>query len=622
MGLSTALNAAVLGLRFNQTQTEVISGNVSNAGTVGYTRKTVSGIATLDGSGNTTGVRAGQIQRQLDLEVQRQLREAVPGSTYADHTADIAARLDALYGGPGDPGSLDALFNDFSQVLQELSSSPEDPTLRNAVLSDAQVLAGKINSVSDGIQDIRDEQETAIGNTVDRINDLLTDIAELNQQVVALANTGGAGAGALDARDQALDELATLIDIEVSERTDRSITVRTTSGYTLFDVEPAQLNFDGSGTAPPGSVYDPDPTLRGVGTVELVTIGGSRIDLIAQGAITSGLLGSQINARDDILVEAQAQIDTFAETLALSLSNETVTGTATTVGVADGFDLDLTRLQAGNAATLEYTNGGVPATISFIRVDSAATLPLDNTATANPNDTVVGLDFSGGFASVVTQIQTALGGSFTVSDQGGNVVRVLDDGAAATIDIQSFSASVTTTSLSDEGLGLPFFTDGVANQIYTGELDNLPQKAGFASRIGVNQDLLADSSALIAYSTAPATENGDGSRPTELYARLTGSTQDFAAGVGFGSATQPFNGTLPDFLTQTIARRASEAEIAQQFADGQSIVTNNLQVRLTESSAVNIDQELGLLIEVQNAYAANARVIQVVEEMLDALLRS
>ena len=622
MGLGSALNVVVSGLRFNQAQTQVIAGNVANADTPGYTRKTVTGQDLVNPSGHTTGVNANQIQRELDLATQQLYWQNVPGGVYANHVADITARLDTLLGAPGDPTSLDAVYNTFTSALQNLATSPEDFTLRSSVLSDAQVMAQRLNTVSEGIQDIRDEQEAGIANTVNRINELLGELQDLNTEIVALSTLPGAGPGMLDDRDRLLEELATLIDIKVTERPDQTVSVHTTSGYTLFDILPAQLTFDGSGVTHPGGVYDPDPNVRGVGTVAITTIGGSSIDLIEQGAIGSGLLAAQIQARDDILVEAQSQMDTLAEALSLALSNETVSGTAQTVGVQDGFDLDLTNLKAGNVATLDYTLSGTPTTISFVRVESASSLPLDNNVTANPDDTVVGIDFSGGFASVVTQIQTALGGSFTVSDQGGNVLRVLDDGAAATIDISSFSASVTNDAFVDQGTGIPFFVDGTSGKLYTGELDNQAQKTGFSSRIQVNQALIDNPDGLVIYQSSPQTSAGDNTRPTALFERLTDVQQQFSAGVGFGSEAVPYTGTISGFMSQVVAHRASEAQVAERFAEGQTIVVNNLQERLYESAKVDIDQELALLVEVQNAYAANARVLQVIEEMFDALIRA
>ena len=73
MGLSQALAAAVSGLHANQAGLSIVAGNVANANTPGYVRKTVNQIATAD-AGTTIGVRIGDVQRQLDQYVQKQLR--------------------------------------------------------------------------------------------------------------------------------------------------------------------------------------------------------------------------------------------------------------------------------------------------------------------------------------------------------------------------------------------------------------------------------------------------------------------------------------------------------------------------------------------------------------------
>ena len=73
----------------------------------------------------------------------------------------------------------------------------------------------------------------------------------------------------------------------------------------------------------------------------------------------------------------------MAHGLALSLSNNTVSGTAATVGAATGFDLDISDLQRGNVISLEYTDNTGPTThnISIVRVDDPSVLPLDNSVT-------------------------------------------------------------------------------------------------------------------------------------------------------------------------------------------------------------------------------------------------
>ena len=62
--------------------------------------------------------------------------------------------------------------------------------------------------------------------------------------------------------------------------------------------------------------------------------------------------------------------------------------------------------------------------------------------------------------------------------------------------------------------------------------------------------------------------------------------------------------------------------VTTQPVDAQSLVQNNLEARFNDTASVNIDQEMARLIQLQSAYAANARVLQVAQEMLDALLRT
>ena len=73
------------------------------------------------------------------------------------------------------------------------------------------------------------------------------------------------------------------------------------------------------------------------------------------------------------------------------------------------------------------------------------------TWTARNDDTVVGIDFSGGMASVATQVQAALGGAFTVSNPAGNTLQILDDGAANTVAIQSLDAEATANRFAADG---------------------------------------------------------------------------------------------------------------------------------------------------------------------------
>ena len=51
-------------------------------------------------------------------------------------------------------------------------------------------------------------------------------------------------------------------------------------------------------------------------------------------------------------------------------------------------------------------------------------------------------------------------------------------------------------------------------------------------------------------------------------------------------------------------------------------LTGQIENRFKSDSGVNVDRELALMIEIQNSYAASARVIQAVRDMFDELLRT
>ena len=70
-----------------------------------------------------------------------------------------------------------------------------------------------------------------------------------------------------------------------------------------------------------------------------------------------------------------------------------------------------------------------------------------------------------------------------------------------------------------------------------------------------------------------------------------------------------------------MSRQEEASEAAQRLDEGQQVALASIQSRFLEDSRVNVDQEMSTLIELQAAYAANARVISTVKELLDVLLR-
>lgn len=622
MAISSALSIAVSGLASTQRETDTVALNIAHAQQPGYVRREMT-VADYVGTNGTIGLR-GTVQRQIDTELQRQLNLATPQTTFADVQNRFAGRLDQLMGTPGTSNSLSGVFAAMNEKLQALSASPDSLTARIDAVNAAKRVALNLNQYSADIQDMRTEAEQAIAEGVGRVNTLLQNIETLNEKIVAQKAAKQDCASLEDARDLSVKELATWVDVQTRENGAGQMTVFTRSGLTLVDSSAITLGFDKQGTLSPDTLWNADASLRGVGTITVETNGAPSVDLLAGGLIRSGKLAAYVDVRDRMLVTAQNQMDALAASLADAMQGKDVAGTAATSGAQAGFDLDLSALQSGNPITLETLDiaTGKTKTVTFLRVDSAASLPLSDDATAKAGDTVHGIDFSGGMASVASQIQAALGSAYTVSNPSGSTLRILDDGAAGTIDIKSLTARVTTTAATDGDLGFPLFTDGTGGTLFTDRVDGGLQRRGFSARIAVNDAILQDPSRLVQWQTSPATLAGDPARPNELLSRLANTSFAFGPDTGVVSGQTAFTATIDGFANAVVSHWGMTVSDTQAAKDSQDLIQNNLESRMTESSSVNIDQEMARLIQLQSAYAANARVLQVAREMLDALMRS
>jgi flagellar hook-associated protein 1 FlgK len=324
-----------------------------------------------------------------------------------------------------------------------------------------------------------------------------------------------------------------------------------------------------------------------------------------------------IDMRDNVLVETQAQLDELAAGLATAMSNIYVAGSDVTSGAASGQDINLDNLQSGNSITVTYTEGGEEKTVTIVRVDDASSLPLDDDQTALAGDTVIGIDFSSGYASAAADINAALSPGVVVSALSDGL-RFLDDGATGNSDISSVTSTQTATSLQSGESAVPLFLDGDAQLDYTGSLDGEDQKVGFAGRITINDSLEANNELLVLYDTT--TETGDTTRPSDLLARLNETELLFSASAGIGTSTSPYGGTIMEYGVLVVSDQTGNADAASAALAAQETVLAAVQSQLAEETGVSIDEELTKLIEMQNSYAANARILQAIDEMYQTLL--
>jgi len=620
MGLSQALSIAMSGLRANQAALSLVSSNVANAETPGYVRKTTSLVESSSAGG--TGVVVAGVNRQLDQYIQTQLWTETSGAGYATTKSDMLNNLQSVYGDPDSSTSLEGLLNTLKTALQALSTSPDTSSARTSVINAAQALASQLNNTTQGIQSLRASAESGINNAVNTANTAMQQIAKINMQLQGRSADDAASASLMDQRDQYIMQLSQTMDIRVVQGDNNQVSIYTGSGIQLVGTEAAQLTFNAQGTVTPSTQWDANPGKSNLGTIALSFPTGGSIDLVSTGAIKSGSIGAYLELRDKTLVQAQDQVDQFAAAMSSALSDKTTTMTPDGAGA---YGVDTSTLQPGNTIHITYTDNvtGQQHNLSIVGVNDPSVLPLSNDATVDPNDEVIGVDLSGGTASIAAQLNAALGGTthLQFSNPSGTTLHIQDDGAAGRSDVNAVSTTTTVTSLTSGDVQLPLFTDGAAP--YTGATTaSGNQETGYAGRITVNPALLADPSRLIIYNTSPQTPAGDTSRSDFILSQLTSGTSTFSPTSGIGTSSTPFKGSLLSFVQQFTSMQGDAATAAQQVADGQNVVVNTLQSKMSATAGVDIDEEMASLLSLQNAYSANARVMSTVNSMFQSLMQT
>jgi len=625
MGLSSALASAMSGLRANQAALSIVSSNVANSQTPGYVVQSPNQIEVSTGDFGSTAMTTG-VSRELDTFVLNQLRTETGGGGYADQMANILKQLQSVYGTPGNSGTLETALNNFTTALQALSTSSGASSAQTVAIGAAQALATQLNVTTKGIQSLRSNVEQDLGTSAQAANAAMQQVATINSKLQGLSANDPSAATLMDQRDQAINTLSKYVDVRVTTDGSNQANLYTTTSIQLVGAGLAsQFTFASAGAMSATSLYNIDPAKSGVGALNIVLPNGSKVDVVANNVVSSGQIAADLKLRDQTLVQAQNQIDQLAATMSSALSDKTTAGSAVS-GPPAGFDIDLGGALPGNTATFTYTDTATNTQrqITLVNVTDPAALPLQNATNANPMQ--IGVNFSGGMGAIASALNTALSTSHlsfsaAPAPASATTLRITDDNSGLA-KVNSASISKTISSLTSGSPQLAVFTDG-GQALYTGAITSSgSQLTGLAGRIKVNTQLAADPTRMSVYSTSPVTPAGDTTRSDYLYAQLTSAVFSYSPTTGLGSANQPFSGSVSNYLQQFLSIQANASTQATQLQQGQSVVVSTLQAKFDSTAKVNLDSEMSNLIQLQNAYAANAHVMSVVQSMMNTLIQA
>lgn len=319
--LSLALNNALSGLNINRQALSVLSQNIANANTKGYSRKIINQSAVyLDGDGAGTSIAS--INRKVDDYLLRAVRSQNAVIGQAGTASDYFDRTQILIGKPGSSNSIDAYIRQLFSSLQSLTTTPESATLRVGVVSGGLTLAAQANQLARGLQDLRFQADGDISAAVTAINQSIIDLGNVNAAIVDGTQRGRPVSELLDKRDLLLNDISQYLDIQTNPRSNGGIDVYTSTGVSLLDDSVYQLSYTRAGAV---DVFTNGTTLGALEVRRLNATGtpvGVPVALISSGVpgslsniLGSGKLKSLLDMRDVQIPAMLSQLDTLTAQL-------------------------------------------------------------------------------------------------------------------------------------------------------------------------------------------------------------------------------------------------------------------------------------------------------------------
>lgn len=426
MGLSSTLEIGTSGLKIYQVASEVVSENIANVNTPGYSRQRVllesAPPTTANGFPLGTGVKIQTVERYYDALLQKQLVNASTTSNYDSTKSQVLQQVEPVFNEVAQNGLGNAITS-FFNAWQDLTLNPSGTAERQAVLSQGKILADQFNYTSTTLQNTVTQQDQSLvplvgdANNKGTINTILTNIAQLNGQIKYTEQVYGNANEMRDQRDYLIRQLSGYTGVNYTENADGTTDVTTTIGGTTYQLVTGNQAASFSSTVNAGTGLH-DITLQQVGAASAATI-----------YPTTGQLGSILNMRDTIIPSYQKQVDSLA------------TGIASAVNAQQAAGYDLT-----GTAGINFFN---PAT-------SAATIAVNTamTTTTIAASGTVGVNGDNSNALKIAQLNSQNGYSNTYDALVAQVG--VDVQAAKTTSSQddAFMKQLTTLRDSNSGVSL------------------------------------------------------------------------------------------------------------------------------------------------------------------------
>ena len=227
MTISAALSIATGGLANINSQLALVSQNVANASTPGYSAE-IATQQSLAADGVGLGVRTGPATRDVDAALQAEVFSQNATVAGLQTRQNALQAIDAVQGTPGQGSDIASLIGDLQNQFSTLLNDPSSQAQQSQVVSAATTLAQGINTLSDAYSTQRQTAQDDIVSEVTTLNSTLGSIGGLSDKIVELQAEGQSTADLENQRDAAVATLSQLVNVKVLEQPNGDVLITTT----------------------------------------------------------------------------------------------------------------------------------------------------------------------------------------------------------------------------------------------------------------------------------------------------------------------------------------------------------------------------------------------------------
>ena len=409
--ITAALGNSANALNVIEQALSVIQNNVSNSSTPGYATEQVNlealpiDSATTAGGGVASGGITTARDSYADAAVVQQLQTLGLYNAQAEGTGTVQSFFDVT-GSSGVSAALNNLFTAFSSW----STSPDDPSTGQAVLSAAAGVATSISGLDSSLQQASSQIGQQINSTVDQINTLATQIQQYN---VSVEHDGGTPDPASQAQLEAnLESLANLVNFTSLTQANGTVTILVGGGTPLVMGNQQYSLSAGQSVSTQPTPANPDSPP----TSHIYDSQGNEITANITGGTLGGELDTQNNVIAGVIGDSQndGSLNVLAANLADTVNQILESGTVSTATGA-----------AAGTALFTYSTADATQAAGSLAVNPAITAaqlaPVDASGNSNGNanalaalanatgtqGTIDGMSYTNYYASIASAVGTA-----------------------------------------------------------------------------------------------------------------------------------------------------------------------------------------------------------------------